>query len=168
MRLNMVAIVTILIGLAFCPLLTTTTLRETRQNTTNKDDGTAQKINESISMLNNSQFVDDLKTSVKRIQQNIEEPLKKEMLPKQILLPHLIFANMIEPIVTYEQRNNTIKTEESNAGTGLPGGSLSPKLSYIRLIGVLIDHIWLTAFESPKEGAASSEETPKLTNNTIM
>ncbi|XP_033251652.1 uncharacterized protein LOC117190697 isoform X2 [Drosophila miranda] len=118
-------------------------------------------------MLNNSKFVDDLKTSVKRIQQNIEEQLKKEMLPKQILLPHLIFANMIRPIVTYE-RNNTIKTEESNAGTGLPGGSLSPKLSYIRLIGVLIDHIWFTASESPQEGSASSEETPKLTNNTIM
>ncbi|XP_026842647.1 uncharacterized protein LOC113565227 [Drosophila persimilis] len=160
----MVAIVTILIGLAFCPLLTTTIPRETRRNSTNKYDGTSQKINESILMLNNSQFVDDLKTSFKRIQQNIEEPLKKEMLPKQILLPHLIFANMIEPIVSYE-RNNTIKTAESNAGTG---GSLSPKLSYIRLMGVLIDHIWLTASEPPKEGAASSEETPKLTNNTIM
>ncbi|XP_015039705.2 uncharacterized protein [Drosophila pseudoobscura] len=167
MRLNMVAIVTILIGLAFCPLLTTTTPRETRRNTTNKDDGTSEKINESISMLNNSQFVDDLKTSLKRFQQNLEEPLKKKMLPKQILLPHLIFANMIQPIGGYE-RNNTIKTGESNAGTGLPGGSLSPKLSYIRLMSVLIDHIWLTASEPPKEGAASSEETPKLTNNTIM
>ncbi|XP_022217745.2 uncharacterized protein LOC111070984 [Drosophila obscura] len=186
MRLYIVVFVPILMGLAFTSPLEDFMgyLKDFQPlEKINTPDGSSHKINETNSMLNNSQLMDEpkpthivhihplkhpLKTYLKRIQQNIEEKLQKEMLPnnnkpQQVSLPPLFVVDMIQPVVTYEPNKTINKVTADNVS------SLSPKLSYIRLMRVLIEHIWLTASETPKEAAAAStKETPKLTNNTIM
>ncbi|BFG05526.1 uncharacterized protein DMAD_04242 [Drosophila madeirensis] len=76
--------------------------------------------------------------------------------PKQMSLPPIFAVDMPQPVVSHEG-NNTTKKEST------VGGSLAPKLSYVRLMRVLMEHIWITAAE-----AAAAKGIPKLTNNTIM
>ncbi|XP_034653378.1 uncharacterized protein LOC117891806 [Drosophila subobscura] len=85
-----------------------------------------------------------------------EVPRKAANKPKQMSQPPIFVVDMLQPVLSYE-RNNTTRKEAT------VGGSLAPKLSYVRLMRVLMEHIWITAAE-----AAAAKGIPKLTNNTIM
>ncbi|SPP73255.1 uncharacterized protein LOC117591320 isoform X2 [Drosophila guanche] len=113
-------------------------------------EGNSQKINEPkhSQIFHINPLENPLMIYLKRMQQSIEQKLPQNAAskPKQM--------DMSQSVVSYE-RNNTTQNDPT------VGGSRAPKLSYVRLMRVLMEHIWITAAE-----AAAAKGIPTLTNTT--